>query len=136
MSLDALGEVNYLAVVVAAVVYFVLGAAWYAPPVFGNRWQAASKADVSGGANPMIYVVTFAAWFVVALALAYLAVLIGVESAAEGLGLGLMAGLGLMLPTLFVSSMYEQTSSTVTAIGVGYNLVGFALAGLIIGAWT
>jgi hypothetical protein len=136
MTLDALGDVNYLAVVVAAAVYFILGALWYAPPVFGNRWQAASKADVSGGANPLIFLVTFVLWFVVALALAWLAVLIGVESAAGGLGLGLVAGVGFMLPSLLVSSMYEQTSPTVTAIGAGYNLVGFALAGLIIGAWT
>ena len=31
--------VNYLAVVVAAVVALVIGFIWYAPPVFGNRWM-------------------------------------------------------------------------------------------------
>lgn len=136
MTMDALGDVDYLAVVVAAVVFFVLGALWYAPPIFGNRWQAASKVDVSGGANPLVFLVTFVLWFVVALALAYLAVLIGVDSAAGGLGLGLVAGVGFMLPSLLVSGMYEQTSPTVIAIGAGYYLVGFAVAGLIIGAWT
>lgn len=135
MSLDALGDVNYLAVVVAALAYFVLGALWYAPPVFGSRWMAASRADVSGGASAMLYVFTFVAWFVVALALGYLAVLVGVDTAAEGLGLGLLAGLGFMLPTLVVGNTYEQASPTVTLIGAGYNLVGFALAGLIIGLW-
>ena len=32
--------VNYLAVVVAAVVALVIGFIWYSPPVFGNRWMA------------------------------------------------------------------------------------------------
>ena len=30
--------VNYLAVGLAAAAYFVLGAIWYSPAVFGNRW--------------------------------------------------------------------------------------------------
>ena len=32
--------VNYLAVVVAAVVAVIIGFIWYAPQVFGNRWMA------------------------------------------------------------------------------------------------
>jgi hypothetical protein len=32
--------INYLAVVVAAVVALVIGFFWYAPPVFGSRWMA------------------------------------------------------------------------------------------------
>src|SRR2546427_13291854 len=32
--------VNYLAIVVAAVVALVIGFIWYSPPVFGNRWMA------------------------------------------------------------------------------------------------
>ncbi|TME70083.1 MAG: DUF1761 family protein, partial [Chloroflexi bacterium] len=32
--------VNYLAVVVAAVVALVIGFIWYSPRVFGNRWMA------------------------------------------------------------------------------------------------
>lgn len=36
MSFDVLGDLNWLAVVVAAIAYFALGALWYAPPVFGT----------------------------------------------------------------------------------------------------
>ena len=32
--------VNYIAVVVAAVVALVIGFIWYSRPVFGNRWMA------------------------------------------------------------------------------------------------
>ena len=36
MSFDALGDLNWLAVIVAAIAYFALGAIWFAPPVFGK----------------------------------------------------------------------------------------------------
>jgi hypothetical protein len=32
--------ISWLAVVVAAVVKFGIGAAWYSPALFGNKWQA------------------------------------------------------------------------------------------------
>jgi hypothetical protein len=42
MSFDAFGDVNYLAVIVAAIAYFALGAIWYIPPVMGRAWQASN----------------------------------------------------------------------------------------------
>jgi hypothetical protein len=41
MNFDALGDLNWLAVFVAALAYFAIGALWYAPPVFGKVWMAA-----------------------------------------------------------------------------------------------
>lgn len=31
--------INWLALIVAAIVKFAIGAAWYAPQVFGKQWQ-------------------------------------------------------------------------------------------------
>ena len=42
MTLDGLGDLNWLAVLVAALVYFILGAIWYAPPIFGRAWMRGS----------------------------------------------------------------------------------------------
>jgi Protein of unknown function (DUF1761) len=39
MDLDVLGDLNWLAVIVATLAYFFLGALWFAPPVFGSTWQ-------------------------------------------------------------------------------------------------
>lgn len=38
-TLASLNEINYLAVIVAAVVGFGIGALWYAPAVLGKRWM-------------------------------------------------------------------------------------------------
>ncbi|MBA2685130.1 MAG: DUF1761 family protein [Gemmatimonadaceae bacterium] len=37
-----MSTLNVWAVLVAAVVAFVLGALWYSPPVFGKLWQKAN----------------------------------------------------------------------------------------------
>lgn len=41
-SLDTFGDVNYLAVIVGALVYFGIGALWYSPALFATPWMAAS----------------------------------------------------------------------------------------------
>jgi hypothetical protein len=38
---DVLSDLNWLAVIVAAIAYFAIGALWYAPPVFGRIWMTA-----------------------------------------------------------------------------------------------
>ena len=40
MTFDPLGDLNWLAVALAALAYFVIGALWYAPPLFGRIWFA------------------------------------------------------------------------------------------------
>jgi hypothetical protein len=42
MSFDLLDDLDWLAVIVAAIAYFVIGAIWYAQPVFGRAWSAAA----------------------------------------------------------------------------------------------
>ncbi len=52
ISLDVLGDLNWLAVIVAAIAYFVLGAIWYAPPVLGNAWMRAGGVEMPEGERP------------------------------------------------------------------------------------
>jgi len=39
MSLDVIGNLNWLAVIVGGVIYFALGAVWYSPVLLGRQWQ-------------------------------------------------------------------------------------------------
>ncbi len=53
MSFDVLSDLNWLAVIVAALAYFAIGALWYAPPVFGKAWMAAGGMEMpEAGARP------------------------------------------------------------------------------------
>jgi iron(III) transport system permease protein len=82
MSLDALGDLNWLAVIVAAVAFFGLGAIWYAPPVFGRAWARSAGVELPEGEQPgaAFYIGPFATCLVSTIATA-LAIIIGVIAA-------------------------------------------------------
>lgn len=136
MTLDALGDVNYGAVAVAAVAWFAFGGLWYARPVFGKKWGEALGISMDAGPSPMLFVATYVGYFVMALALAYVGLFTGVDTAAEGIGLGLLGSLGFVAWVLIINGMYQQRAWAVTWIDVGNNVIGFALMGLILGIWT
>ena len=46
MTFDFLSDLNWLAVFVAALAYFAIGAVWYAPGLFGRTWAAAGGFDL------------------------------------------------------------------------------------------
>jgi Protein of unknown function (DUF1761) len=39
MDFGVLGDLNWIAVIIAGLAYYALGALWYAQPVFGRAWQ-------------------------------------------------------------------------------------------------
>ena len=45
---EIIADVNWLAVVVSAILSFMLGALWYSPMLFGNKWAKGVGMDLSG----------------------------------------------------------------------------------------
>ncbi len=74
MTFDILGDLTWLAVLLAAVHYFALGALWYNPVLFGDHWTRAIGWDPSGEVQmkPIDYLVPFFAYLVAAIALGML----------------------------------------------------------------
>jgi hypothetical protein len=141
MSLTVLGDLNWLAVVVAAIAYFALGMVWYAEYAFGRAWQRASGWDLSPPEKIGVttLVVPLATCFVLTLVTAMIGAASGTDTIMEGILLGLVIGVGIALPVRFVTGSYDMTKPaplTFAAIGAGYHVVGLALAGAILGQWT
>jgi hypothetical protein len=136
MSLDTFGDVNYLAVLVAAVAYSALGALWYSPPLFGRAWMEATGIRPQEGASATpLYILSFVAWFIVALGLAFLAREAGAETYGDGILLGLVTGVGFLLTTFAVTFAFESRPRIVYYINIGYNIVGFLVAAVIVTVW-
>ena len=98
MSFDALGELNWLAVIVAALAYFAIGAVWYAPPVFGKAWMAAggmAMPEAGTRPSPAIYLTPLVGSVLSAIALGMLAKATGTDTLEEGIALGFVLALGL-----------------------------------------
>ncbi len=139
MFLD-LSSINWLAVVIGTVIYFILGAVWFAPitPI-GKAWMraAAYESPTSGGLSTnAFYVIPLATCLVMVTALALLADAIGVATLGDGVVLGLIAGVGLAVPLLLTTAAFEFTKPqpfTWGVIDASYHAVGLTIAGAIIG---
>lgn len=131
----ALGAVDWLAVIVAAVSAFALGALWYGP-LLGEPWMRASgMTEEKAGSMKMGR--TFGLAFILELLAAIaLAMFIGAEAGlAFGLFAGFMTGLFFVSTALGVVYLFEQRPVALWAIDAGYQVVLFSLMGAIIGAW-
>ncbi|MGH2539483.1 MAG: DUF1761 domain-containing protein [Actinomycetota bacterium] len=141
MSFDVLGDLNWLAVIVAAVAYFAIGAVWYAPPVFGEAWMAAggiTTEQTEGGPGAAVYAVPLVGSLLSAIALGMLAEATGTDTLSEGLVLGAVVALGFALAISLVTATFESAKPKPMvwgAVNAGYHIVGNLVAAAIIGAW-
>ena len=128
--------INHLAVVVAALSDFVVGALWYSPLLFGKPWMKANgftPEDLKKG-NPAV---TYTVVLVLSLVISYiLALFLGTPDtdATRGLTVGVYAGV-LAVCAMTVIALFEKRSLGYILVNSGYILVGFAVKGLILGAW-
>ena len=129
-------DVNYLAVIAAAIATFVLGGLWYSPALFGKAWQreAGVTEDKMKSANmPLIFGLTF----VLALIAAWVfALFLGPRPPmALGLGAGFSAGLCWVAASLGINYLFERKSLKLWLINGGYHTLQFTIIGLILALW-
>lgn len=141
MGFAVLGDLNWLAVLVAAVVYFALGGLWFTPAVFGNTWAKSMGWDSAGEQKPgpELYIGPAITCLVATIAVAMLAAATQTNTFAEGIVLGLVTGVGLVGAALFVTGYFDPKKPQPMvwfAISGGYHLVGLLLASVILALWS
>jgi len=129
---------RHVAVWIASIVFFVLGAIWYS--VMAAPWMAAigktmDELTREQGASPLPYIVGFAAILVMCYTLAWLMHRLQAATLAAGLRLGAIIAIGFIAATLALNYGFEARSVTLWLINSVYVTVGLALAGAIIGGW-
>ena len=130
-----LGSINYLAVIVAALISFLIGGLWYSPILFGKQWMAEmgfTDEDTKGSMG-MIFGTTF----VLSLIIAFnLAAFLGPEAdLVWGLTAGALAGIGWVATALGILYLFERRSMRLYLINAGYHAVTFTLMGGLLGLW-
>jgi hypothetical protein len=131
-------KTNYAAVVVSAVVYWLLGALWYAV-LFSKPWMALEHmTDAQAQSmNPVLpYIITFVLNLLIAFVLAQLCAWRNANTAALGASLGILLWIGFVGPITYTTYMYEMRPTQLFVINEFYPLVGLCLMGAILGAWT
>lgn len=126
------GNVNWLAVFLAALSAFLLGGLWYSKLLFLNPWMKHSGSPEQAGHPGKV----FGTAFVFALISAYFfAAWLGTEpDAMKGLLDGVIVGFAFVAASFGINYAFAQRSSVLWLIDGGYHVVQFALYGLIIGA--
>lgn len=133
-----ISSINWLAVLVSTLVFYGLGAFWYAPPVFGKAWMkeiGKNKDSVKKDVNmTKIFITTFILSLIMVVNLAFF-VSGPTIGATEGALYGFLTGFGWVAMSIALTALYEQRSLTYILINAGYLTAGFTIAGLILGAW-
>jgi hypothetical protein len=141
MSLDGIGDLNWLAVLVGAALYFVLGALWYSPLLFGRPWQRAVGWDPGQAPpdmSPTRYVLPLLGNVVMAIAVGLIANATGSDGFADGLVLGLVLGVGLSLMHTFIDAVFETSKPqpwTWFAINGSYHALGLLIVAVLVSIW-
>lgn len=130
-------KTNYPAVVVSAVVYWLLGAAWFGV-LFSGPWMALEHIteEQARSMNPVLpYVLSFVLNLLIAFVLSQVCLWRNADTAVRGASVGLVLWIGFVGPITFTTYMYEMRPKQLFAINEFYPLVGLVVMGLILGAW-
>ena len=130
-------QVNYYAVLAAALSTFIIGGLWYSPVLFQRAWMTANgleATDLERGSPGVIFGVSLLLAVIMSMNLAMF--LSGPETAVTwGATAGALTGLGWVTPALTTVALFERRSWRYIAINGGYWVASFTVMGAILGAW-
>ncbi|MBT8078106.1 MAG: DUF1761 domain-containing protein [Gammaproteobacteria bacterium] len=129
-----MGDVNWLAVSVAAIATFVIGGLWYSPLLFYKKWAAlvGMTPEKQGKGHPALtygvsFILSFAAAFVFSLFLG------ANPEPGFAVGAGISAGLFWVAGSFGINYLFEQKPLSLFLINGGYHTLQFTAYGLVFG---
>lgn len=134
-------SVNIVAVLVAALLTFVLGAFWYSPVLFAKQWMAAQgytpeklqTMKLRGGARA--YVISVVCYVVMAYVVALLASYTNSTTLAQGLWLGFLSWLGFAATIGLTAHVFSEKPIAAWVIDAGYQLAYLVIMGALLSVW-
>ncbi len=133
--------VNYLAVVVAAVAAWILGALWYSPALFARQWMSANqytpeKLEAMKKGMARSYSISLVCFAVLAWVMAVLIDRVGVAGGVlSGVKVGGITWLGFAATIGLTANLYSDKPFAAFVIDAGYQLVYMLAMGVILCLW-
>ncbi len=126
---------GYLAVLVAAIAGFAVGAAWYM--ALSKPWVEAANIAVDENGRPLNdtplpYIMAFIAMLLVSGMMRHTFALSGIETVGKGLISGLGVGLFFISPWIMINNAYGDRPFKLTLIDGGYATLGCGMIGLVL----
>ncbi|WP_026481751.1 DUF1761 domain-containing protein [Agromyces subbeticus] len=133
--ITALSTINWLAVGLATIASFVLGALWFTP-LFGRQWDRSLGIERrKGDRYPLLYyVVPLVSSLLMAIATAVLVDAIGIDGLADAALLGLVVGVGYSAAVTVTNAVTPVTPHPLmfALITGSYHVVGAVASAIII----
>ena len=133
----AAATVNYLAVIAAALVTFLIGGLWYSPVLFDKPWRrlnGLTEEQIKSSHTGLIFGLSFVAALVSAYVLALF--LSGpTTDVVAGIMAGLLVGIGWVATSMLTTFLFERRPLALWAIDAAYHVLTFGLMGAILGLW-
>jgi len=133
--------INFLAVLISAVVAMALGAIWYMPRVLGEKWMKymrlspmdLDKAKEKGMAKS--YVFNFLTWIVLSFVLAQFLIFFNATGVVDGMVVAFWSWLGFVATLSLGDVLWDpRRSFPLWVVNNIYNLVTFLVIGAILGS--
>src|SRR5690349_20479768 len=126
-------EINGIAVLVATILSFALGALWYSPALFGKAWQrevGLTDEQLAKGNKARIFGLTFVLAFLAAWNFANF---LGPRpQLAFSAVVGASAGLLWVASSFGINYLFERKSFKLFAINGGFHTLQFTIIGLVL----
>lgn len=133
---------NYIALVVATVAAFILGALWYSPLLFGNKWFRTqgllpehTKEESERLKKPSTHLIALVVMLVVGYGVNFFLQALQVKTIPEGLYVSFMGWLGFTAAIAFINMVYENRPFSVFVVHIVYCLVYIELMAVILTLW-
>lgn len=135
-----LANINWLAVIIAAVAGWLVGAVWYS--VLSKQWLAAqgkttetAKQDAAGQSLPILLIIVFVANLIMAVMLSGIMTHVGPFTVRSGMISGALIWFGFVVTAIATNYAFQGRKPMLTVIDGGYWLTVLLVVGGILGAF-
>lgn len=135
-----LANINWLAVIIAAVAGWLVGAVWYS--VLSKQWLAAqgktmetAKQDAAGQSLPVLLIIVFVANLIMAVMLSGIMTHVGPFTVRSGMISGALIWFGFVITAIATNYAFQGRKPMLTVIDGGYWLAVLLVVGGILGAF-
>jgi hypothetical protein len=132
-------DINWVAVMVAAFVAYVLGALWYSPALFAKPWMrligVPEGGTIEGAAFATTLIVQAVVTVITSIVVAAIVGWSGANNPVEGGLVGALLGAGLVATDHLKLVAFEKRPFGLFAINNGYTVLAYVIMGAIVGTW-
>lgn len=133
MIINLLTQINFVAVAVSALVYYIIGFLWYSK-LFGTLWAEETGVKMPDKPVPLNLIGQFISTFLYTLGVALLMQMTGEVSVKSGIMVALLVTVVFVIP-INSGNLFFTNRKKLFLLDVSERALGSVVVGVILGVW-